>query len=296
MTERHPGRCLQAVRARPRLAPAPDAAPAVVGLRGVSVGYHETPVLRDVNVDFERGLVHAVVGPNGCGKTTLVRVACGVLTPQAGQAFFEDRPLHAYSARQLARRLAVMWQGTPVVSEMTVRGLATHGRHAHRPWWRRPDPRDLRAVDEALALTSTVALADRTLDELSGGERQRAWLAMCLAQEPRVLVLDEPTTYLDLAHQLDLMHLLGRLNRTRGLTIVMVLHDLSQAARFADRVTVLHDGLVVAQGSPAATLTASLLRDVFDIDARLHTGSDGRPRIDPVRRASTAPPDHAPEA
>jgi iron complex transport system ATP-binding protein len=210
-----------------------------------------------------------IVGPNGCGKSTLLRGMARLLQPTGGAVLLDGRAVHRQSTREVAKVLGLMPQSPVAPEGITVVDLVGRGRQPHRGALTRWSTRDDEAVAEALALTGTLALADRAVDELSGGQRQRVWVAMALAQQTDLLLLDEPTTFLDVAHQLDLLDLLHDLRATRGTTVVMVLHDLNLAARYADHLVAMHAGHVVAEGHPADVVTEELVADVFGMECRV---------------------------
>ena len=237
------------------------------GLSGaqLEVGYGGDPVLHDVDVQLDAGRVTALIGPNGSGKSTLLRGLSTLLPLSAGEVSVAGQPLRALGPRQLARTLAVLTQGRPALSGMTVREVAELGRHPHRGRWRHTDPDGAAAVDRALALTGLTELGGHDIGTLSGGQVQRAWLATCLAQDTAVLLLDEPTTYLDLRYQVDLLDLIRDLATDHGVTVGVVLHDLNQAAAIADHIVLLHRGRVAARGTPAEVYDAGLLSHVYEI-------------------------------
>ena len=264
-------------------------------VESVTVGYGGTPVVLDLDLAVPDGAVTTIVGPNGCGKSTLLRTMARLLTPTAGRVLLDGEPVHAVATREVARRLALLPQGPVAPDGLLVRDLVGRGRHPHQRWFRQWSPEDERAVEAALELTDTADLRDRPLDRLSGGQRQRAWLAMTLAQDTDLLLLDEPTTYLDLAHQVEVLDLVTRLNRERGRTVVMVLHDLNLAARCSDHLVVMKDGVIAAEGGPHAVLTPDLLADAFGLDADvLPDPRTGLPIVVPTpsphRRAMTHGP------
>ena len=232
----------------------------------LQVGYGGEPVLTGVDVRLAPGKVTVLIGPNGSGKSTLLRGLSTLLPLMAGEVHVGDSPLRSLTPRELARELAVLTQGRPALSGMTVREVAELGRHPHRGRWRRADPEGLTAVERALELTGLAALAHHDVGTLSGGQVQRAWLAACLAQDTTVLLLDEPTTYLDLRYQVELLDLVRELAEEHGVTVGVVLHDLNQAAAIADEIVLLHEGRVVRHGSPAAVYDAALLSQVYEIE------------------------------
>ncbi|MGA8117670.1 MAG: ABC transporter ATP-binding protein [Actinocatenispora sp.] len=236
---------------------------------GLGVGYTATPVLADVDLALAPGTVTVLVGPNGCGKSTLLRTLAGLLLPVAGEVRLGADPLARLSRRELARRLAFLPQAPLVPAGVAVRDLVRHGRYAHRGALGRHTAEDRAAVDWAIEVTSTTGLADRRLDELSGGERQRAWLATVLAQRAGVLLLDEPTTYLDLRHQIEVLEVVRRLAREHGITCCLVLHDLGQAAAYSDHAVMVAGGAIVAAGPPGEVFTAPHIRRAFELDVEV---------------------------
>jgi len=235
----------------------------------LTVGYAEQLVIPDLSLRITKGTITALVGPNGSGKSTALKALARLIAPQAGAVYLDGRAIARLSTREVARRLAILPQGPTAPEELTVGELVEQGRYPHAGPLRILSARDHAAIREALALTSMTAFRHRRLDSLSGGERQRAWIALALAQETPILLLDEPTTFLDIGHQLEVMALVQRLNRANGLTIVLVLHDLNQAARYADRLIAIHDGRIVADGSPRQVLTPALLAEVFQVRAQI---------------------------
>ncbi|MEW1546324.1 ABC transporter ATP-binding protein [Streptomyces tsukubensis] len=272
--------------------PGPASAPAPAGgLRadGLRLAYEDRVVVDGLDVTFPAGRITAVVGANACGKSTLLRALARLLTPRTGTVTLDGRSVHSIPTRELARSLGILPQ-TPVAPEgLTVVDLVGRGRSPHQTWWRQWSPADERAVHEALHATGMTELADRPVDELSGGQRQRAWIAMAVAQETPVLLLDEPTTYLDLAHQVDVLDLVTDLNRTRNRTVVMVLHDLNQACRYADHLIALKSGRLVAEGRPADVITEPLVEEVFGLRCRIAEDPvSGTPMVVPVSRHTPA--------
>jgi len=255
--------------------------------RDLSLGYGPRRIVDALSLSIEPGRITVLLGPNGSGKSTLLRALAGLLPPRGGDVSLDDVPLRQWPRRKLARRIAFLAQTQDIPSGLTVQQLVRHGRFAHRNWLRGETDDDRDAVEWALEMTGLVAMRDRALVALSGGERQRVWIAMALAQRADILLLDEPTTYLDLGHQLDVMQTLRRLNDEFGLTLVMSLHDLNQAMRFADRAIVMRDGRLVANGAPVDVLTTTFVADVFHVRSeRLHGASDGVPVCHPLGYAA----------
>ncbi|UDL05626.1 ABC transporter ATP-binding protein [Marinobacter sp. CA1] len=236
----------------------------VLGYRGPA---SPRTIVPELSLSLSRGAIHCLVGPNGCGKSTLLKALAGVLTPLSGRVCLEGREVAQWGHRPLARRLALLPQNPEAPEDITVRQLVAHGRFAHQGLFGRSSAADRAAVADALALTGMAGLQNREFQALSGGERQRAWVALALAQQADYLLLDEPTTFLDIGHQLEVLSLLRQLNRDRGLTVAMVLHDLNQASEYADRLLVMDQGRLQADGKPAEVLTPALLRRVFGIEA-----------------------------
>ncbi|MEO9322546.1 ABC transporter ATP-binding protein [Nocardioides sp. C4-1] len=241
--------------------------PPVLAARSLDAGHGRRVVVPDLTWAVEPRTITALVGPNGSGKSTLLMTLARVLKPAGGSVLLDGEPIGSRSSVDVARRLAVLPQTAVVPTGATVREVVEQGRYPQLGPWAMLRRRDDGAMRRALELTGLGDHADRRLDTLSGGERQRAWIAMALAQETGVLLLDEPTTYLDVRHQVDLMRLVEHLRDDHGMTVVMVLHDLNQAARHADRIVALRDGRVVVDGPPAEAMTAETLRAVFDLDA-----------------------------
>jgi iron complex transport system ATP-binding protein len=223
-------------------------------------------VVRDLALDVPQGEIVTLVGPNGSGKSTVLRTLARLMKPESGAVYLDGKAIHHLSTRKVAQMLAILPQDPSAPEDLTVRDLVARGRFARQAWWRASSRYDREIVDWALDATGLTPFEDRRLTTLSGGERQRAWIALALAQEPRILLLDEPTTYLDISHQLDVMVLLQKLNEDTDLSIVMVLHDLNQAARFSHRLIVLSEGEVYSAGAPDDVITNAMLREVFEIE------------------------------
>jgi iron complex transport system ATP-binding protein len=261
------------------------AAPARLQARNLRLGYGDAVVIDELDLDVLDGTVTAVIGPNGCGKSTLLRALARLLPARHGHVLLDGRRIDRYPTRDVAKVLGVLPQ-TPVAPDgLTVADLVARGRHPHQAWYRQWSGDDEAAVAEALDWTGMTEFAERTVDTLSGGQRQRVWISMALAQGTEILLLDEPTTFLDLAHQVDVLDLVERLHREMRRTVVMVLHDLNLAARYAGRLIAMRDGRIVADGAPEDVLTAELLRTVFDLEAQVITDPvAGTPLVVPVGR------------
>ncbi|MET9213010.1 MULTISPECIES: ABC transporter ATP-binding protein [unclassified Nocardia] len=250
---------------------------------GVSLGYGERVIVDELSLDIAPGVVTTVIGPNGCGKSTLLKSLGRLLRPRDGQVVLDGKAISTMKTKDVARVIGMLPQ-TPVAPEgLTVADLVARGRHPHQSWLRQWSADDETEVAAALAQTGIADLAERTLDELSGGQRQRAWISMALAQGTDILLLDEPTTYLDLAHSLEVLDLVDRLHAEYGRTVVMVLHDLNLAIRYSDELVVMSAGRIVARGKPADIVTAELLAEVFGLEATVLTDPvSGRPMIVPI--------------
>ncbi|EFL00883.1 phosphonate ABC transporter, ATP-binding protein [Streptomyces sp. SPB78] len=251
--------------------PAPsvvDAPATRLAARGLSLGYDTGRVIvDDLDVEIPDGKVTVVVGPNACGKSTLLRALGRLLKPRAGTVLLDGADLARAPGKETARTIGVLPQTPQPPDGITVADLVARGRQPHQKWWRQWSEDDERAVTEALERTDTAQLAERLVDELSGGQRQRVWIAMALAQETDLLLLDEPTTYLDMAHQVEVLDLVRRLNHERARTVVAVLHDLNQAVRYGDHLIAMKAGRIIAQGDPAEIITADLVREVFGLES-----------------------------
>jgi iron complex transport system ATP-binding protein len=260
---------------QPPVAAETSGAPGTIRTEGLRFGYPGRDVLSGIDLTVDAGESVALVGLNGCGKSTLLRLCAGLLRPGEGRVLLDGEDLSRLSRRAAARRVAILHQAAPPVPGMTVRRLVQQGRYAARgPLGMLRDGDDA-VCARAMADVGVDAWADRPVDDLSGGERQRVRLAMALAQDTRVLLLDEPTTYLDLRHQLEVMRTVVRLREERGLTVVMVLHDLGHAARFADRIVALRQGRVAADGRPEDVVTPRLLADVLGVAGRVGRDPEG---------------------
>lgn len=255
----------------------------------VTVGYGGEPVIPSLDLAIEQGDFMVVVGPNGCGKSTLLKALCRVNRPSAGRVEIDGEDVHRMRGRAVAQRISLLPQSTVAPEGITVAELVARGRHPHHTLLRQWSPDDDRAIAAALQRTHLGDLADTPVATLSGGQRQRAWVAMVLAQDTEVILLDEPTTFLDIAHQYELLELFAELNR-EGRTVVAVLHDLNQAARFASRLVVMSEGRIRGDGHPTSVLTAELVREVFGLAADVvDDPRSGTPLVVPHVRSAALP-------
>ncbi|PZQ47990.1 MAG: cobalamin/Fe(3+)-siderophore ABC transporter ATP-binding protein [Rhodovulum sulfidophilum] len=256
----------------------------------LDAGYGDAAILRDLSFAVPPGKITAIVGANACGKSTLLRCLSRLLRPGAGEVLLDGKSIQRLPPREVARKLGLLPQSPLAPDGITVADLVGRGRHPHQGFLARWTRDDDEAVAAALEATATAELAEREVDELSGGQRQRVWIAMALAQRTDILLLDEPTTFLDISHQVEVLDLLTDLNRARGTTIVMVLHDLNLAARYADVLVAMVGGRVHASGAPETVLTEAMVREVFGLESRvIPDPTSGKPMMLPLGRHGTRP-------
>lgn len=235
----------------------------------LDLAYDHRVIVSDLSVRIPAEQVTVIVGANACGKSTLLRGLARLMAPSAGTVLLDGDDLHRLSTRQIATRLGILPQTPNAPEGITVADLVARGRYPHQRWFRQWSKEDESVVAAAMDATNTTELAERSVDELSGGQRQRVWIALALAQGTPLMLLDEPTTYLDLAHQVEVLDLLADLNEFEGRTIVLVLHDLNLACRYADHLIAMKDGRIVAEGPPEQVITASIVAEVFGLDAEV---------------------------
>ncbi|MEM9630976.1 MAG: ABC transporter ATP-binding protein [Pseudomonadota bacterium] len=244
----------------------------------VRVGYGKEDIVKDLSLEVRNGTFTVLAGPNGCGKSTLLKALSGVLPTSGGAIFLDERPIKSLSVKAIARRIGILAQSPSNPEGLTVEDLVKQGRYPHRGLFSHWKKADSEACEEALELTGLRHLASRSLASLSGGQRQRAWIAMTLAQKTDILLLDEPTTFLDIAHQVEVLGLLRNLVDSRGATIVAVLHDINQAAQYADRVVLMKDGQIQSEGATQSVINAGSMRSVFGVEAQVIANPlDGTP-------------------
>jgi ABC-type cobalamin/Fe3+-siderophores transport system ATPase subunit len=237
--------------------------------RDLTVGYDKKTISEHLDLDVPQGRFTAIIGPNACGKSTLLRALSRLLKPAKGEVLLDGRDINSRPAREVARRLGLLPQSSIAPDGISVAELVARGRFPHQKLIRQWTAEDEAAVVAAMAATGVTDLSGELVDTLSGGQRQRVWVAMVLAQQTPIVLLDEPTTFLDIAHQIELLELCVRLNREQGTTMVAVLHDLNQASRYADHIVVMKAGRIVEQGEPRSVITAELIEEVFGLGCRI---------------------------
>jgi iron complex transport system ATP-binding protein len=253
--------------------------------KNLALSYDGQPVIHELGLSIPHGKTTVIVGANACGKSTLLRGIARLMRPDAGVVELDGRDIRSLPTKEVAQVVGILPQSPNAPEGITVSDLVGRGRYPHQGWFRQWSAEDDRIVRDALVVTSTLELADRRVEQLSGGQRQRVWIAMALAQDPDILLLDEPTTFLDVAHQLEVLDLLLQLNRERGTTVAMVLHDLNLAARYADNLVLMAHGGVIASGLPAEVITQQLVKTAFGLDARIVSDPvAGSPMVVPIGR------------
>lgn len=253
----------------------------------LKVGYDGRIVLKDLGITIEKGEIVTLIGPNGSGKSTLLKAISRLLDCMSGTVLLDGKDIHKINTREVARRMAVLPQTQHMPPDFTVEELVAHGRIPHHRWFEIKNDNDQEIIKWAINAAKLEHLADRPVVTLSGGERQRAWIALALAQKPEVLLMDEPTTFLDICHQLEVMELVKSLNKDMGITVIMVLHDLNQAASHSHRIFVLNKGSIVASGNPKDVINKELLKDVYNINAEVIVNKcNGCPAVFPLGLAA----------
>lgn len=250
---------------------------AILEAKNVSVSFGDKPILKDLSLSITQGQIVSILGPNGSGKSTFLKALSRNIKPKSGSIALDGRDIQSFGAKEMACHLATLHQASRAPGDLTVQDLVEYGRFPYQQWWKGNEKEDRLVVEWAIEQTRLADLAGRRVNTLSGGEQQRAWIAMALAQKPRILLLDEPTTYLDLCHQLEIMELITQLNKEQGISIVMVLHDMNHAARYSDMVAVFCQGSLYASGAPVDTITPTMLREVFGVEADIWLDDQGRP-------------------
>ncbi|NGY70096.1 ABC transporter ATP-binding protein [Bacillus megaterium] len=242
---------------------------AILATEDLDLSYDDIQIVKKLNLQIPTSKITAIIGSNGCGKSTTLKALARILAPKNGTVYLDGKAISKQSTKEIAKKMAILPQRPEAPSGITVFELITYGRFPHQKGFGKLSDQDRKIIEWALDITEMTSFKNRPIDALSGGQRQRAWIAMALAQQTNLILLDEPTTYLDLAHQLEILKLLENLNKQEGRTIVMVLHDLNLAARFADHIVAMRDGLIVSEGKPEKVITSQVLKDVFQIDAEI---------------------------
>lgn len=255
----------------------------MINLEQISFSYGDKSVLTDFNLSIEKGEILTIVGPNGCGKSTILKNITKKLKYNEGEIYIEDENVKDISMKKMSKKLSLLSQHHSNMADFTVKQLVHYGRVPHKKWYEVMNKKDSEQVEWAMKRTGVDKLADKPIGALSGGERQRVWIAMALAQDPKILLLDEPTTYLDICHQLEVLDLVKELNDELGMTVVMVLHDLNQACRYSHRVCVMKDGKIKSIGKPEKIFTSSLIKDVYSVEAVVANDEDGKVNIRPIK-------------
>lgn len=252
-------------------------------IEDLSLSYGDKPVVQNLSLRVKKGQVVSIIGPNASGKSTVLKSIAGIIKPVSGKIFIEEKDISKMDSKKLAQKVSILLQQNKNPDDMSIEELVYFGRYPHKKWFEGFEASDKKIIEEAMKLTNTFALRDKTLETLSGGERQRAWIAMALAQEPDILLFDEPTTYLDLAHQIEFLELVNRLNNETGVTVVLVLHDLNQAARYGNYLFAMKEGKIFAQGSPEEVLNPQNILNIYNIEAKIFNAA-GYPVVIPERR------------
>lgn len=255
----------------------------MIELKQISFSYNERSFINDLDLTINKGEILSIVGPNGSGKSTILKNITKKLEYQKGKIFIEKDDIEYMSAKRIAKKLASLSQHNRSSTDFTVKQLVLYGRMPHKKWYEPMSDYDRKQIDIAMEKTGVMHLADKPVNSLSGGEQQRVWIAMTLARNPKILLLDEPTTYLDICHQLEILDLVEELNRELDMTVVMVLHDLNQACQYSHRVCVMKNGSIVRIGEPDKIFSSTLLRDVYNVEAIVAHDENGRVNIRPIK-------------
>lgn len=257
--------------------------------QALTISYDGNKIVNEFTLQVNEGEIVSIIGPNGSGKSTLLKGMSRLIPCESGRVCIAGQELRTLNSKKISQMMCILCQSNQTPADMTVEELVSYGRMPHKKWYERLTGEDYEIVDWAIEKTGMSPLRKRLVVSLSGGEAQRAWIAMALAQRPKVLLLDEPTTYLDIAHQLEVLELVKTVNRELGITIVMVLHDLNQASAYSDNIYVIQKGLLAFKGKPSDVLTTDMIRDVYGVEAEVQFPAGSvYPRIHPLRKAQAA--------
>lgn len=240
-----------------------------INIKDLKIGYDKKIIIEDLDLSIEEGKVTSIIGPNGCGKSTLLKSIGRILKKEKGEVFLLDKNMDNMKSKEIAEKLAILSQNPTAPSELKVEELVSYGRYPHRFNVNKLSRKDKEKIEWALKVTNTLEFRERELSDLSGGQRQRVWLAMALAQETDILLLDEPTTFLDMSHQLEVLNIVNNLNEKHKCTIVMVLHDINHAAKYSDFIIAMKDGKILYKDEPNSIMNKEVLKNIYNIDAEL---------------------------
>lgn len=242
-------------------------------VKDIKVSYDTKMILKDFSFSVKKGQMVSIIGPNGCGKSTALKAISKFLKKSSGKIYLQGEDMDELTAKKIAKKMSVLSQYNKNPEDITIKDLVSYGRIPHKRWYERNSEKDEKIIAWAIEETGLRDMQNESILELSGGERQRVWIAMSLAQEPKILLLDEPTTYLDISHQLEIMELLKKLNKELDLTVIMVLHELSQAVKYSDKIIVMKKGEIIEQGNPNEIITEKLLKEVYNVDVYIDKNS-----------------------
>jgi iron complex transport system ATP-binding protein len=240
-----------------------------INIKDLKIGYDKKIIIEELNLSLEKGKITSIIGSNGCGKSTLLKSIGRILKKEKGEIFLLDKNMNDMNSKEIAEKLAILSQNPSAPSQLKVEELVSYGRYPHRTNINKLSSKDKDKIEWALKVTNTIDFRDRELSDLSGGQRQRVWLAMALAQETDILLLDEPTTFLDMSHQLEVLNIVKNLNERHQCTIVMVLHDINHAAKYSDFIVAMKDGEILYKDKPSLIMNKKVLKDIYNIDAEL---------------------------
>ena len=246
----------------------------ILRVEQLSSGYEKQIVFTNLNTSIQNGKITTIIGPNGCGKSTLLKTIGRILQQKSGRVYLQELDMKSLSTKDIAKRLALLSQSPVAPAQLKVEDLISYGRFPHRKNIGTLSKKDIEIIEWAMKVTKTIEFRSREIDQLSGGQRQKVWLAMALAQETEILLLDEPTTYLDMAHQLEMLKIVEELNKKHQCTIVMVLHDINHAARFSHELIAMRNGEIIETGTPKEIITKEVMKKVFQIEAKIMFDED----------------------